>query len=143
MARIEWVERKLDNWARWSAERASRGLGYPRCSAFARAAAAPRHAENRNSIPVDGIEAAQTERAVQALRFVKGSLHAVVIFHYLHDISGVELGQRMGGIGARRAYQLVEEAHVELAKRFALQRQRPSGTAIRDALQRAKDEKSA
>lgn len=134
MAIIDWVDRRLDNWARWSAERASGALGYPRSAAFTRAPGAPRHAENRNSIPVDGIEAAVTERAVRALRFVKGSLHAVVVFHYLHDISGTELAQRMGGIGARRAYQLVEEAHFELAKWFAIHRDRPPTGTMRSAL---------
>ncbi len=143
MATIEWVDRRLSNWARWSAERAAGTLGYPRCTAFARAASAPRHAESRNSIPVDGIEAAVTERAVRALRFVKGSLHAVVVLHYVHDISGSELAQRMGDIGSRRAYQLVEEAHFELAKWFALHRDRPAtasiGSALIEAIERRGD----
>lgn len=122
MAKIEWVEQHLENWARWSAERADGALGFPRASAFTRAPGAPRHAESRNSIPVNGLDAATTERAVQALRFVKGSLHAVVIQHYIHDLDGATLGQLMGGIGPRRAYQLVEEAHFELAKWFAMHR---------------------
>jgi len=115
MMRIEWVERRLENWARWSAERASTSLGYPRATAFARAAAAPRHAEARNCIPVDGIEASQTEDAVQRLRYVRGVLHAAVFLHYVRGQDGSDLAASLGRISTKRAYQLIEEAHFELA----------------------------
>jgi hypothetical protein len=52
----------------------------------------------------------------------------------MHDVSGTELAQRMGGIGTRRAYQLVEEAHFELAKWFALHRSRPPAGELRSAV---------
>ncbi len=129
MARIDWVERRLENWARWSAERASSGLGYPRATAFARAASAPRHAEARNSIPVNGIEADETERAVRALRGVKGVLHAVVVLHYVRGMDGSELAAAMGRITIRRAYQLIEEAHFELVP--LLQQSRRRGFDVR------------
>jgi DNA-directed RNA polymerase specialized sigma24 family protein len=129
MAHIEWVERRLKNWARWSAERESASLGYPRATAFARAAGAPRHSEARNSIPVDGIEADETERAVRALRRVKGVLHAVVVLHYVRGMDGSELAAAMGRITIKRAYQLVEEAHFELVPLIREAKPRITGIA--------------
>lgn len=122
MARIGWVERRLDNWARWSNERASRGLGLPRQSMFLRAAGAPRGYGAGNRIPVESIDASQTERAVQALRGVNGLLHAAVIHHYLHGVSGQDLADRLGGVSVRRAYQRIEEAHQILDQWFREQR---------------------
>lgn len=122
MARIGWIENRLDNWARWSTERASNGLGFPRQSAFLRAASAPRTGTSRNSVPTNDLDALQTERAVQALRGVNGVLHAAVVHHYLHDVSGQALADRLGGVSVRRAYQRIEEAHKVLADWFAAQR---------------------
>lgn len=122
LARIGWIEHRLNNWARWSAERASRGLGLPRQSAFLRAASAPRSASVRNSVPTNDLDALQTEQAVQALRGINGVLHAAVVHHYLRDVSGQDLADRLGGVSVRRAYQRIEEAHQALATWFNDQR---------------------
>ncbi len=121
MAKIDWVERRLQNWGRWSQERVSNGLGYPRSSTIARAAGAPQHAEDRNVIPVNGLDAWETEQAVRALRYTDGALHALVVLVYVQTRSTTDIGAALG-IGARRVYQRLEDAHRELAKWFAERR---------------------
>ncbi len=130
MARIERIERRLQNWARWSQERASHGLGYPRSSTIAKADGAPRHAEDRNVIPVDSIDAWQTEQAVRALRFVDGSLHALVVLLYVEGRSAEDIGRQLA-VGARRVYQRLDRAQFELAKWFSAHRKRPAASALR------------
>ena len=132
MASIEWVQRRLENWARWSAERAGTSLGYPRATAFTRAAAAPRHAEARNSFPVNSIEAARTEEAVQQLRFIRGILHAAVTWHYVRGLDGADLAAALGRISRKRAYQLIEEAQFELAPLLRRQDRKSTGIAAKE-----------
>jgi len=117
MAQIEWVHLRLLNWARWSSERASKGLGYPRASAFARAAGAARHGEERNSIPVDSIAADETETAVLALRAHDGALHALIVLYYLRGLTRHDVASRLA-IGERRFYQRLDECHSWLARWF-------------------------
>lgn len=114
MAQIDWVHLRLLNWARWSTEKASHGLGYPRAAAFTRDPGAGRHAEERNAIPVDSIAASAMEDAVQALRFHDGVLHALIIFYYLRGATRGDVCARLC-FGQRRFYQRLGDAHAWFA----------------------------
>lgn len=87
MARIEWVRFRLENWARWHAQQRSHGLGYPSQSAFAR------HARPSggwdNVIPINDVDAAETDRAVASLRLTKSHLY-LTLHHIYVDGWGIK-----------------------------------------------------
>lgn len=87
MARIEWVKHRLDNWARWKEREQSHGLGFYSQSAFLRVAV-DGSGYRETSIPVDDVEARQTDDAVQALLIEHGHLHRTLVLIYLED-SGI------------------------------------------------------
>jgi len=87
MARIEWVKHRLDNWARWKEREQSHGLGFYSQSAFLRVAV-DGSGYRETSIPVDDVEARQTDDAVQALLSEQGHLHRTLVLIYLED-SGI------------------------------------------------------
>jgi hypothetical protein len=81
MARIEDIERRLQNWARWKHGAVHSGLGY----ASMRWTAAPITRGLRESIiPTIDCEAEETDRAVQAL---EPRLRATVEVEYLQGCS--------------------------------------------------------
>lgn len=82
MARIEWVRDRLENWARWHAQRSVGALGYPKASAFARLAGKGRRAEA--VIPIDNVDASLTDDAVQALRWTRPHLYLTLTHIYVH-----------------------------------------------------------
>lgn len=88
MARIEWVKQRLDNWARWKEREQSHGLGFYSQSAFLRVAV-DSGGYREASIPVDDVEARQTDDAVQSLLADHGHLHRTLVLIYLED-SGIK-----------------------------------------------------
>jgi hypothetical protein len=85
MARIEWVQQRLENWARWHANTSSGGLGYATQAAFLAIAAGRDHA-NQARIPIDEIEASTTDEAVEALKLGYGHLHQTLRLFYLKGV---------------------------------------------------------
>lgn len=81
MARIDWVRQRLENWARWHAQRSVGGLGYPKQSAFARLAGKGSRAETL--VPVDSVDASVTDDAVTALRWGKPHLYLTLVHIYI------------------------------------------------------------
>lgn len=88
MARIEWVKQRLDNWARWKEREQRHGLGFYSQSAFLRVAV-DSGGYREASIPVDDVEARQTDDAVQSLLADHGHLHRTLVLIYLED-SGIK-----------------------------------------------------
>ena len=80
MARIDWVRMKLENWARWSTQRDSNGLGFPSQTPFARMGGPVGRSEP--TIPTMHIDASETDDAVQSLKPDQPHLHAVLVLHY-------------------------------------------------------------
>ena len=78
MARIEEIERRLQNWARWKAGMRSGGMSYARIDL--EAAQGGRDGYREATIPTSDCEADETERAVAAL---DGPLRAAVEVVYL------------------------------------------------------------
>lgn len=79
MAREEWIDRRLDNWARWLTEGNRHSLGYPRQQAFARQIRVSQSADTAH-IPVDDVDARETHEAVENLRRV-GQSHLWLVVH--------------------------------------------------------------
>jgi len=79
MAREDWIERRLDNWARWLTEGNRSSLGFPRQQAFARQMRVSQSADTAH-IPIDDVEARDTHEAVENLRRV-GQSHLWLVVH--------------------------------------------------------------
>lgn len=79
MARIEWVHQRLENWALW---RARGGFGYAKQSIFADGPAA-RGQVAEAVIPVDDLEASDTNDAVEALKLGHGHLYQTLHLYYV------------------------------------------------------------
>lgn len=93
MARIESIRRRLENWARWCARRDDGALGYPTTNVLARLAGKGTRAEA--VIPLDHIEAAETNDAVESLRLKRSHLYLVLTLHYAQGRPIHQVAQRM------------------------------------------------
>lgn len=76
----KYIREKLENWARWSQQREMGSLGYPKQSAFARMGAASGRTEA--VVPLDNLDASETQDAVESLRFTQSGLHMVLVLTY-------------------------------------------------------------
>lgn len=93
MARIKWVEHRLENWGRWSAQRESGALGYPRQSTFARMA--PSGGRNEASVPVSDLDAAEIDDAVMSLQLTQSHLYLVLTLTYAKGLPRHQVAKRM------------------------------------------------
>lgn len=94
MARIDWVKQRLDNWARWKEREQSHGLGFYRQSPFLRMAVDGSGYRDL-AIPVDDVEARDTDEAVQALLGEHAHLHRTLVLIYLEDSGIRNAAQRL------------------------------------------------
>lgn len=101
MAAPEWVVERLQNWGRWMTEGGSGGLGFPRSNVIAlhRGTAA-----STDHVPVDGIAAQATHRAVALLRADRMTCYVALNCRYV--------GSPMVRSSARRPLLLSEIAQV-------------------------------
>ena len=93
MARIAWVKQHLENWGRWSQQRESGALGYPKQSAFARLT--PSAGFNEAVIPVSDLDASETDEAVKSLQFRQSHLYIVLLLTYVKSLPCHQVAQRM------------------------------------------------
>ncbi len=93
MARIEWIQHRLRNWALWKVSGASGGLGFSRQAAFL-----AMHVDcNRESpLPIDDIDAEKMDRAVESLKLGKGHLHKTLQLHYIKGLGLKDVADQMG-----------------------------------------------
>ena len=83
MARIDWVDQGLENWAMWRTQRDARSTGWPTRSAIFDIRTRGGYREVR--IPIIDHEAAVMDLAVQALQAGDERLHRTVVLAYLGD----------------------------------------------------------
>jgi predicted DNA-binding protein YlxM (UPF0122 family) len=97
MARIEYIKRRLDNWALYRARMNDGGLGFKDRNPLAAWAEDvwTRTSYHGASIPHFDQEAEEIEQAVQALKLGKGHLYVTLDFYYLRDLGVNECARRM------------------------------------------------
>lgn len=112
MARIEWIEHRLLNWARWVAMPGGGSLGYAAVSLGAANGGRAGYAEA--VIPVSSVEARETDDAV---RLLPGELRYTVLEVYTGR--GTER-ERLAKLCCSKAtmHARVERAHRLLADHF-------------------------
>lgn len=93
MARIEWVKRRLENWALWKDRGESGSLGFPSSSSFLNTSSSGGYREA--IIPVDECEAAVTNDAVLALGKTKPDLADCIHMIYVMDTGIRGAAQRL------------------------------------------------
>jgi DNA-directed RNA polymerase specialized sigma24 family protein len=94
MARIDWVRRRLENWARWCAQRDIGGGGYPSMSAFARMA--PSGGSRDAAIPIMDLDASEINDIVESFRLTQSHLHLVLTLTYAKGMPRHKVAKTMG-----------------------------------------------
>lgn len=111
MARIEEVERRLLNWARWRIGGQRGGLGFAAVS-WGMTTGGQRNREA--IIPTDAAEASETDWAVRALEH---ELQAVVVAHYAEGLSVAALSVR-SSCSTAAVYSRIDRVHRLLDQAF-------------------------
>lgn len=130
MARIDWIQLRLKNWALWKVAGNSGGLGFRSQAAFL-----AMHVDcNRDSpLPIDDIDAEKMDRAVESLKLGKGHLHKTLQLHYIKGLGLKDVALQMDrAISTIKAN--LDQADHALQEWFnaqdeARQRQRPPAPA--------------
>lgn len=104
MARIEDIERRLENWSRWKLGGQSGGMGYARPSLNTESTGAR---YRQAIIPTSDCEAEETDQAVMAL---EEELQRTVATWYLEP-EGPGPKAALLGIGVPGLYRRIERAH--------------------------------
>lgn len=126
MARIEWVQRRLENWALWHERGRDGGLGYASSSVLLSERV---DCSNREAvIPVDEIEAGETNEGVEALKLGNGHLHVTLCLFYLDGVGIKEAAHRMQRAESTIKAQLARADHV-LSEWFADRKRRKEEAA--------------
>jgi hypothetical protein len=114
MARIEWIEQRLLNWARWRvAERGGGALGY--AAVRLGDADGGRSGYITASIPISDVEAAATDDAVQGLSPRRLGLTLVVVYC---GSGGMAEHAAQLACSVVTVYARVDQAHQLLAQHF-------------------------
>lgn len=93
MARIEWIKNRLNNWALWKVRGDSGGLGYATSSVFLVTRV---DTWRDQALPVDDVDAAKTDQAVESLRPDKQHLYTTLQLYYVKGIGIRGTARAMG-----------------------------------------------
>ena len=110
MARLKRIQRRLENWAIWSSRGAGGGRGFATKSVLA-SEVWSRGSYNNVPIPVFEEEAAETDKAVSALKLGKGHLFVTIDCIYLKDLGVRATAQRMQRAESTIKAQLEQADH--------------------------------
>lgn len=122
MARIDWVSTKLAIWGAWKARREDSGLGYPRTNILLSMGGGGAGGYRETVVPINELEAAETDRAVESLKLVKSHLYLTLQYIYVGN-TGIRLcAQRMRRAESTIKAQL-EQADAEIARWFDAKRE--------------------
>lgn len=131
MARIDWIEHRLLNWARWKSRSGGGALGYARVP-LGVAAPATRDAYAEAPIPVNDIEAGATDDAVHRL---PSELKAAVVEYYTGQGGEMDHLRRLCCAKATM-YARIDRAHRLLADHFTARKDKAEQERLRvEALQ--------
>lgn len=119
MARIDWVKARLVAWGAWRARREDFGLGFPSVNILL---SNGRSTVRETIIPAAEVEAAETDRAVQALKLNKSHLYLTLELIYVKNT-----GIKRAADVMRRAESTIkaqlDQADAELARWFDAERE--------------------
>ena len=107
MARIEEIERRLLNWARWRAGAGSGGMGYASVNMASEGA---RDGYREATIPTIDCEAEETDRVVMSLA---SELRAAVEAVYLGQGTVAEKARRLC-LSEAGMYRRIDQAHARM-----------------------------
>ena len=129
MARIEWVKDRLVVWGGWKARREDSGLGFPSVNILLSMGGGT-GGYRETVVPINEIEAAETDRAVESLRLVKSHLYLTLQLIYVRN-TGIRLAaQRLQRAESTVKAQL-DQADAELSVWFyerRIERERRAGS---------------
>lgn len=129
MARIKWVKLRLNNWALWKASETSGSLGWHSMASFLREGTSDRYRES--VIPVDDVDAALTNQAVESLKPARGHLYATLQAFYPQGLGILETARRQGkGESTIKAH--LEEADHALRQWFTERDEARERAALRE-----------
>lgn len=99
MARIKWVQQRLDNWGMWASRGGAGSGGFPTESVLAAWAAAEDRQWDRNRcggtvIPVSESEALETDRAIASFKDTRRPLAEALVLVYVYDFGVLEAAHR-------------------------------------------------
>jgi hypothetical protein len=117
MARIEDIERRLLNWARWKMGGRSGGLGYASLNMAAVTVGGGRDGYRESTIPTNDCEAAETDQAVMTL---PSELRRTVEVVYVEG-GGMASKARRLCVGERTVQMRIETAHRHISRWLAEQ----------------------
>jgi len=109
VARIEWVEQRLRNWALWHERAAGGGLGFASQASFLKEAASGRR---ESHVPCDEVEAGVTDKAVASIKDPHPHLFDTLTVFYLEG-RGIS-----GSAAARRCAVSTIHAHLAQADAY-------------------------
>jgi len=121
MARVEWVEQRLQNWARWRLTRGGGVLGYASVNLLA--AAMPRDRDVEAPVPTSDVDAAEIDDAVMRL---PSELKATVHEMYL-GANTLRMKLERLSIPKATAYARIDRAHRLLADHLLARQDRSRG----------------
>jgi hypothetical protein len=117
MARIDWIEQRLQNWARWKLARGGDGeLGYAQVDLHA--ADAGRSGYVTATIPISDVEASDTDEAVA--RLYPGGLRLTVLEVYVGR-GGIKDKAKRLACSEATIHARIDHAHRQLADHFLAQ----------------------
>lgn len=114
MARIDWIEERLQNWARWRLARGGSGvMGYAAVNLVD--SDAGRSGYITAAVPISDAEAAATDEAVQRLS-PRGLV--LTVFEVYCGRDGLEDKARRLSCSVATVHRRVEQAHEQLREHF-------------------------
>lgn len=118
MARIDWIEQRLQNWVRWKLGRGGGALGYARVNL--KNAEMPREPYADAPIPTSDIDASELDEAIERL---PSELKATLYAWYLSTLTLRERLRRLC-IAESTLHQRIGKAHRLLADHFLARQER-------------------
>lgn len=97
MARIKWVQQRLENWGMWASRGGMGSSGFASVSVLAGWVESDAWARNRcggSVIPVSEAEALETDRAIASFKDTRRPLAKALVLVYVMDFGVVEAAYR-------------------------------------------------
>lgn len=115
MARIDHIHRRLVVWGAWRARREDSGLGYPKVNILLSMGGGGASGYRETVLPLNEIEAAETDQAVESLRLVKSHLY-VTLHHIYIGNKGVTGTARLMARSRAAINAQLDQADIDLAR---------------------------